>query len=214
MRQNPTWSKDQLAYKENVEASRLMGWMTFPDGYCFYLSPQWYEFTGHAPGQAEGYGWLDAIHVEDRVRTCDAYFSATNTRSSYGVEYRIMTRHNKAVQALAKGCPSFTESGEFNGFLGLTNPVIGIVDALTAADESGRAMERPRILSRREREVLSGVAAGFTDEHIARQLGISARTVAAHAQKAIQRIGASNRAHACVAALQLSEIDFPQPVSI
>lgn len=82
------------------------------------------------------------------------------------------------------------------------------VQAVLAA--SGGASARPRLaypagLSQREVEVLRLVARGLTDKEVARELGISHRTVHHHNQHAFTKIGVTTRA---AAALFLIENDL------
>jgi signal transduction histidine kinase/DNA-binding CsgD family transcriptional regulator len=57
-------------------------------------------------------------------------------------------------------------------------------------------------LTRREREVLAGVAAGLTNKQIAAQLGISDRTVQFHLGNVLAKLGVASRTEAAVLALQ------------
>lgn len=90
-----------------------------------------------------------------------------------------------------------------------------LAETLEAAQERGKAltnaklretMARSRIekLSDREREVLGGVASGLSNELIARQLGISSRTVEIHRAKMLNKIGASHTSEAIRIAIEAS----------
>jgi DNA-binding NarL/FixJ family response regulator len=57
-------------------------------------------------------------------------------------------------------------------------------------------------LTPRQREVLRGVAGGGTDKAIARDLGLSPRTVEMHVARALSALGVRTRAEAVAAALQ------------
>ena len=62
---------------------------------------------------------------------------------------------------------------------------------------------RPRmLLSDRERAVLRFVSEGLPNKQIATALSIAERTVKSHVASAMNRLGADNRAHAAVAAIQ------------
>lgn len=52
------------------------------------------------------------------------------------------------------------------------------------------------MLTTREHEVLRLVALGFTDQQMARRLGLSPRTVKFYVGKARDKLGADTRAHA------------------
>jgi len=59
-----------------------------------------------------------------------------------------------------------------------------------------------RGLSRREIEILQSMMNGLTSKQIARNLGISYRTVQIHTGSIISKLGASNKVHAVVIALR------------
>lgn len=77
------------------------------------------------------------------------------------------------------------------------------------------AMARNRIerLTRREREVLSGVAAGHSNRAIAEQLAISPRTVEIHRANMLHKIGASHTSEAIRIAIEASLPDESAPWS-
>ncbi|HZZ63772.1 MAG TPA: PAS domain S-box protein [Roseiarcus sp.] len=58
------------------------------DGYRTWASPQWSIFTGSEFADSVGFGWLDAVHPEDRGLTRDAWAKAPPNKQFY-VEHRI-----------------------------------------------------------------------------------------------------------------------------
>lgn len=65
-----------------------------------------------------------------------------------------------------------------------------------AADPAGRATaDRLSTLTRREQEVARAVARGASNKEIARQLGITERTVKAHIGSVFQKLNARDRLH-------------------
>ena len=71
----------------------------------------------------------------------------------------------------------------------------------------------PVALTPRQREVMLAVAAGHTDKLIARQLGLSPRTVEMHVAAALRALGATTRAEAVHRAMQLKLLDGATPSS-
>jgi PAS domain S-box-containing protein len=65
--------------------------LTRPDGDRTWGSPQWIAFTGLSLDESLGFGWLDAVHPEDRKRTQKAWTEARKKREYY-VEHRIQRR--------------------------------------------------------------------------------------------------------------------------
>jgi DNA-binding CsgD family transcriptional regulator len=69
------------------------------------------------------------------------------------------------------------------------------------AEPSAPAAEPPR-LTPREAEVLELVAGGLPTPELARALGISPHSVESHVRKAMDKLGAANRAHAVALAFR------------
>lgn len=67
---------------------------------------------------------------------------------------------------------------------------------------------QPSALTEREREVMAWAKFGKTDQEIALQLGVSARTVKFHIDNAMHKLQASNRVQAAAIALSQGLIDW------
>lgn len=94
--------------------------------------------------------------------------------------------------------------------------VAGILEALRSGERlppvaslptnETRAGAPPK-LTPRERQVLALVAAGHTGREIAAALGISAKTVENHKQRAFAKLGVQNQAHAVAVAMRIGLLD-------
>jgi DNA-binding NarL/FixJ family response regulator len=73
---------------------------------------------------------------------------------------------------------------------------------LDAGGQSAPRIERPCGLTERESEVIGLLARGLQTKHVARALGISAKTADRHIQHAYAKIGVSTRAAAAVFAME------------
>ena len=67
--------------------------------------------------------------------------------------------------------------------------------AATLAFLGGNRPDKPR-LSRRQTQILCLVAQGMTDKQVARELGLSPRTVEMHVALALRALSCANRAEA------------------
>jgi DNA-binding NarL/FixJ family response regulator len=110
------------------------------------------------------------------------------------------------------------------GYL-LKNEAVEVVVAAVQAAAMGRAyfsatvaaqlaqVARPEPLveppTAREREVLAELALGRTNAEIARQLGISERTVRFHIENLFGRLGVENRVEAVMKAMQVGWLEAP-----
>jgi PAS domain S-box-containing protein len=62
------------------------------DGARDYISDRFYEYTGAANGSANGFGWLDFVHPEDKERSMAHWMHCIDSGDNYESEYRIRGR--------------------------------------------------------------------------------------------------------------------------
>ncbi len=67
-----------------------------------------------------------------------------------------------------------------------------------------------RMLTPRQTEILIGIAAGKTNKHLARELGISERTVKHHLTAVFERLGTTRRAEAVSRSVEQGLIQLPR----
>jgi DNA-binding NarL/FixJ family response regulator len=98
---------------------------------------------------------------------------------------------------------------EVAGGRSFVDPGIGARLALRADDDDGG--EQP---SERERDVLRLLALGYTNKEIARQLGISVRTVESHRASIARKLGLTTRAAIVRYAFSTGELQLPPAAAI
>jgi len=99
-----TLREREASYRALVEAIGTVVWTTSPDGQVDDL-PEWRRLTGQTYEEQKGWGWLDAIHPDDREPTAAAWARAVETRSVYDVEYRIRRRDGGYCWYNSRGVP-------------------------------------------------------------------------------------------------------------
>src|SRR5262249_20243140 len=57
-----------------------------------YTSDRFYEYTGAAIGFANGFGWLEFVHPEDKERTMSRWMRCVESGDNYESEYRLRSR--------------------------------------------------------------------------------------------------------------------------
>lgn len=99
-----TLREREASYRALVDAIGTVVWTTQADGQL-EDSPQWERLTGQGPAQFKGWGWLDVIHPEDRIRTQALWRDALDRRAIYDVEYRLRQADGGYRWYNARGVP-------------------------------------------------------------------------------------------------------------
>lgn len=93
-------------------------WITEPDGSCTYLNKHWYDYTGQTRREAEGFGWLDATHPDDKDETGKAFVEANAERKPFFTLYRLRNKAGEYRWAVDSGSPKFSADGVYEGMIG------------------------------------------------------------------------------------------------
>ena len=92
-------------YNALTAATAQLVWTTNAAGEITEAVPSWMTFTGQSADEAQGRGWLQALHPEDRERAEEVLKQALDTRRPYETEYRLR-RHDGEYRVLAvRGAP-------------------------------------------------------------------------------------------------------------
>ena len=150
----------EARYRSLVMASSAIVWGTPPDGRFTTPQPGWTAFTGQNFEQLAGWGWLDAIHPDDRAETAAQWRYALAHRVMYVCEHRV--RHVNGVYRYlsARAAPVIT-AGEVTEWLGIHVDI----------DERKRAEERLRLFDAMSQATRNAVDAKTVMEVNTRLLG-------------------------------------------
>ena len=105
-------------YRLLVNAVSDVLWTTDAEGRVSDM-PQWRAITGQTQAEVEGWGWLDALHPEDRQTTAEVWRRAVETRSLYDIEYRIRQAGGGYRSYLARGVPVIEKDGGIREWVGV-----------------------------------------------------------------------------------------------
>ena len=149
--------ESEARFRNMADNAPVMMWVTDPSGRCTYLNRRWYEFTGQAGGAGEGYGWLDAVHPDDRPLAERAFVSANAERRDYRVDFRLRRADGTYRWAIDAAAARFAGDGEYLGYVG---SVINI-DERREAEERLRGSEaEARNLAAQQAATLGQLAEG------------------------------------------------------
>jgi PAS domain S-box-containing protein len=83
-----------------------------PDGSRDYISDRFYDYTGAAPGSANGFGWLDYIHEQDKDQAMTHWLRCVESGAMYEAEYRMRSANGIYRWFRARALPIRDEHGK------------------------------------------------------------------------------------------------------
>jgi PAS domain S-box-containing protein len=113
----------EARYRTLVEATAAIVWNTPASGELTADQPGWRAFTGQTEEELRGWGWLDAIHPDDRAATAAAWRRAVETRSTYAVEHRLRRADGEYRHMAVRGVPILDANGNVAEWVGVHTDV-------------------------------------------------------------------------------------------
>ncbi len=101
-----------------ADTAPAMLWVTEADGSCSYLSRGWYDYTGQTEANGLGYGWLEAVHPDDRESARRKFIDANAQRAPFELEHRLRRADGTYRWVIDAGRPRFDVDGAFDGYVG------------------------------------------------------------------------------------------------
>ena len=87
------------------------------DGYFTYVNPRWSELSGLSFDEAVGYGWLRAVHPDDREQLSDNWSKDVSFNKPSTAEYRFLKPDGSIVNVIGFAVPEIKDN-IINGFIG------------------------------------------------------------------------------------------------
>jgi len=86
-------------------------WTTRPDGYCDFLNQVWLDHAGMTAEQAQGWGWAQAIHPNDRTKLVEEWQLCLASGTPVDTEARIRRFDGSYRWFLIRGNPLKDQEG-------------------------------------------------------------------------------------------------------
>ncbi|MBA2258973.1 MAG: response regulator, partial [Acidobacteria bacterium] len=131
----------EARFRQMADDAPMMVWVTDENGVCTFLSKSWYEFTGQTAESGLAFGWVSAIHPDDRVKVRETFFSANRSRGPYRFEYRLQHAEGGYRWVLGAAAPRLDAGSEFRGYIG---SVIDITERKETEDRRQHLLEAER----------------------------------------------------------------------
>ncbi|HMF18109.1 MAG TPA: response regulator [Gemmataceae bacterium] len=136
---NAALKHSELRYRSLIEATAAIVWNTPASGEFETEQPGWAEFTGQTFDELKGWGWLNAIHPDDRPHTARVWSAAVTNRTIYQVEHRIRRRDGEYRHMMVRAVPILADDGAISEWIGVHTDVSAQMRAKEAAEAATRA---------------------------------------------------------------------------
>jgi len=127
--------ESEARFRTLADQTPVMMWVTEPDETCTFLSRRWREFTGLAPEEACGPGWINAVHPDDRAMVRQALDGLYGTRGATQLEYRLRRADGAYRWVIDSALPRLDADGACVGFMGT---VVDITERREREEETHR----------------------------------------------------------------------------
>lgn len=110
-------------YKSLVEAIGAIVWNTPATGEFETPQLEWSVFTGQKFEELRGWGWLDAVHPEDRARTAEQWAAAMANHRSLDIDHRLRRSDGQFRSMHVRAVPILDLNGKVQEWLGVHTDV-------------------------------------------------------------------------------------------
>ena len=133
--------RSEARFRALVEASAAVIWNTDAAGELLPPQPRWGAYTGQSEEAYRGWGWVDAVHPEDRARAAEVWAACLESRKPYQVEYRLRRADGVWRDTEVRGVPVLNEDGGIREWVGLNVDITERKEAETEVERARAAAE-------------------------------------------------------------------------
>jgi PAS domain S-box-containing protein len=138
-------------YRHAVELNPQIPWVMDPEGNNISVSSRWESVTGLTQERTKNYGWLDAVHPEDRERVLATLQSSLRSGAPIDLEYRVSSDEKTWIWMRSRGAARRDASGAIVRWYG----------SVESMDDHKRALDELRGSEARLRAIFDAAPAGI-----------------------------------------------------
>lgn len=134
--------RSEARFRSLVEATAQIVWLADLQGMIVSMSPAFKRFTGVEPERANGTGWLEVIHPDDRERSIAVWTHSLQTGEHYHNEFRARMADGNYRYFEANAVPVREVDGGIREWIGTANDVHDRKLAEAALNTAHQELER------------------------------------------------------------------------
>ncbi|AKU97562.1 sensory box histidine kinase/response regulator [Labilithrix luteola] len=115
--------RSEVRYRRLVYATAQVIWTTDAEGNVVEPIPGWQALTGQSFEDVRGFGWLNAVHPEDRATTLASWHAAVQSRETFECERRIRRKDGEWRHMFARAVPILDEGGRIREWVGADSDI-------------------------------------------------------------------------------------------
>nr|WP_314630849.1 PAS domain S-box protein [uncultured Noviherbaspirillum sp.] len=102
-----------------IAATSAIVWNASASGNFDGEQASWNAFTGQTVAEAQGAGWLDAVHPDDRSSTMARWMQSVSSSAVFEAEYRLKRRDGQYRHVSARAIPVLDRGGVVREWVGV-----------------------------------------------------------------------------------------------
>ncbi len=139
--------KSEERYRSLAADTTQVVWTTNAQGEVVEDLPTWRAFTGQTVEEIQGWGWIIAVHPDDREQTAHLWSTAVKNRSVYNTDYRMRRNDGEFRWMAVRGVPVLEENGAIREWVGACADITDRVQAEEEIRELNQGLEK-RVVER------------------------------------------------------------------
>ena len=116
-------------------------WTSLPDGQLDWFNPRVYDYSGAAPGELDGQGWVAMVHPDDVERAAETWRSALAQEVPYETEFRLRRFDGTYRWHIARAVPIRDAEGRPTKWIGTNTDIDDQKQAAQALRDSERRLQ-------------------------------------------------------------------------
>jgi len=132
---NAELQKSEERYQTLARISPVGIFRTDVKGKTTYVNPRWCKITGISSEEAMGFGWLKAVHPQDRNNLTAGWQKTINEKTPSFTDYRFLHRDGSVSWVMGQAVPEINHENKIIGYVGT---ITNITERVNAENELRR----------------------------------------------------------------------------